>query len=64
MDSIENISVPSQKNEIRLVDMPVNNENAALNIMVNFLALAQKRGAFSFDESAKIWECVNLFQKN
>lgn len=64
MDSIENISVPSQKNEIRLVDMPVNNENAALNIMVNFLALAQKRGAFSFDESAKIWECINLFQKN
>ena len=64
MDSIENISVPSQKNEIRLVDMPVNNENAALNIMVNFLALAQKRGAFSFDESAKIWECIHLFQRN
>jgi hypothetical protein len=25
--------------------------------------LAQKRGAFGFDESAKIWECIKKFQK-
>ena len=48
--------------EIRLVDVPVSNENTALNLMVSFLSLAQKRGTFSLDESAKIWECVQKFQ--
>jgi hypothetical protein len=49
--------------EFRLVDIPVTDENTALNMMVNFLHLAQKRGAFNFDESAKIWECIQKFQK-
>ena len=53
---------PSQK-EMKLVDVPVTDENTALNMMVNFLSLAQKRGSFSFDESAKIWECIKIFQK-
>ena len=46
-----------------LLNVPVTNENVALNVMVSFLNVAQKRGAFSFDESAKIWECVQKFQK-
>ena len=55
-------SVPMQK-EIKLVDVPVTDENVALNLMVSFLSLAQKRGSFGLDESAKIWECVRKFQK-
>lgn len=55
--------VPSQKNEMKLVDIPIKDENTALNVMVNFLGLAQKRGVFSFDESAKIWECIKMFQR-
>lgn len=55
--------VPSQNNEVKLVDIPIRDENTALNVMVSFLSLAQKRGAFSFDESAKIWECIKIFQK-
>jgi len=55
--------VPSQRNEIKLVDIEVKDENTALNVIVNFLGLAQKRGVFSFDESAKIWECIKMFQK-
>jgi len=55
-------SIPVQK-EIRLVDVPVTDENVALNLMVSFLTLAQKRGSFGLDESAKIWECVRKFQK-
>ena len=51
------------KNEIKLVDMEVKDENIALNIIVNFLILAQRRGVFSFDESAKIFECIKMFQK-
>ena len=49
--------------EVKLVDIPVADENVALNLMVSFLSLAQRRGCFSFDESAKIWECVKKFQK-
>lgn len=59
----DNNSQTPQPKEIRLVDVPVNDENAALNIMVSFLSLAQKRGTFTFDESAKIWECIQKFQK-
>ena len=49
--------------EIKLVDVTISDENTALNVMVNFLTLAHKRGAFGFDESAKIWECIKMFQK-
>jgi hypothetical protein len=50
--------------EVKLVDIPIKDENTALNIMVSFLSLAHKRGAFGIDESAKIWECIKMFQKN
>ena len=49
--------------ELRLVDISVTDENTALNVMVSFLSLAQKRGAFTINESAKIWECIKIFQK-
>jgi hypothetical protein len=49
--------------EIRLVDVQVKDENTALNLMVGFLHLAHKRGVFTIDESAKIWECISKFQK-
>jgi hypothetical protein len=53
----------SQEKEIRLVDILIDDENIALNLMVSFLSLAQKRGAFGIDESAKIWECIQKFKK-
>ena len=49
--------------EVKLVDVEVTNENMALNILISFINLAQKRGAFGIDESAKIWECIQKFQK-
>jgi hypothetical protein len=51
----------TSKPKARLVDMPVNNANEALNMLVTFLNLAQKRGAFTIDESAKIWSCIQFF---
>ena len=48
---------------IRLVDVEVTSEIVALNLLVSFLNLAQKRGAFSIDESSKIWECIKKFQR-
>ena len=50
---------PSEK----LVNVEITNENVAFNLIISFLTLAQKRGAFGFDESAKIWECIKKFQK-
>ena len=41
----------------RLVDVEVHSENQALNLLVSFLGLAQRRGAFGLDEAAKIFEC-------
>ena len=49
--------------QAKLMAIPVTNENIALNVMVSFLNLAQRRGVFSIDESSKIWECIKLFQK-
>jgi hypothetical protein len=48
--------------QLRLVDVPVNNENDALRCLVSFLNLAQRRGVFAIDESSKIWDCIQMFQ--
>ena len=57
------VPVAEKKPETRLTDIEVKNEIAALNLMVQFLGLAQKRGAYTIDEAAKIWECFKMFQK-
>ena len=59
----EKAEEPTQEPTQKLSEVKVENEVMALNILVSFLAQAQKRGAFSMDESAKIWECVKWFQK-
>jgi hypothetical protein len=53
-----------QENQIRLTEVVITNENVALNLMVAFLNLAQSRGAFRFDEAAKILECISTFKKS
>jgi hypothetical protein len=52
-----------EKKQTRLVDIPVTNQQEALQLIVTFLHLAQKRGAFTLDESAKLWECIKAFQQ-
>jgi hypothetical protein len=52
---------PSDTKEIRLIDVPITDENIALNVIVSFLNVAQKRGIFSIAESAKIFECIQQF---
>ena len=53
---------PEQKT-VDIMDMEIISENVALNVLVTFVNLAQKRGAFNINESAKIWECIQAFQK-
>jgi hypothetical protein len=45
------------------LNVSIDNENIALNVIVAFIGLAQKRGTFNIQESAKIWECIQKFQK-
>jgi hypothetical protein len=60
--STEIQTTAGDKKQVRLVDVPITNQNEALQLIVTFLNLAQKRGSFTLDESAKIWECVKHFQ--
>jgi len=54
----------SQQQQVNLATVVVENENSALNILVGFLGVAQRRGAYTLDEAAKIFECIKLFQRN
>jgi hypothetical protein len=49
--------------EVQLVNTPVTDENVALNILVAYCGLANKRGAFNLQESAKVWEAVQRFSQ-
>lgn len=62
-DSQQNTNTPVQE-KVRLVDVEIVDDSVALNLLVSFLNLAQKRGCFNMDESAKIWECVKRFMKS
>ena len=52
---------PSQE-QVRLVDAVIHDQNVALNVIVGFIGVAQKRGCLAIDESAKIFECIKMFQ--
>lgn len=54
------MDAPVEKKKVS--DIVVNTQTDALNVLVGFVNLAQQRGVFSIEESAKIWECVNKFQ--
>ena len=53
----------TQQAQVKLSDLKVNTENDALNYMVGFLELAQRRGVFTLEEAAKINECVAKFRR-
>lgn len=58
---IEQLS--TEQKEVLLSEIKIEDPNSALNVLVSFVNLANKRGAFTIQESAKIWECVKMFQK-
>ena len=49
--------------EVQLVNTPVTDENVALNVLVGFIGVAQRRGVFNLQESAKIWESIQRFSQ-
>jgi hypothetical protein len=52
-----------QQQQVKLSDLKVTTENDALNYMVGFLELAQRRGVYTLEEAAKINECVAKFRR-
>ena len=66
MESQSTTQIPTtegDKKQVRLVDIPLNTQQDALQLIVTFLNLAQTRGAFTLDESAKLWECIKAFSQ-
>lgn len=51
-----------QEKMIRLIDVPIKDQVTALNVLVGFVQGAQSKGVFSFEESHKIWECIQMFK--
>ena len=56
-------SEENQQTQVNILDVDVTDENVALNLLVNFVNIAQKRGIYSLPEASKIWECIRRFQK-
>jgi hypothetical protein len=55
----------SQTNQqMSVSEVPVTNQNEALQMIVYFINVAQKRGTYSLDESAKIYECIKIFKSS
>tara|TARA_B100000424_G_scaffold262675_1_gene249044 strand:- start:1933 stop:2286 length:354 start_codon:yes stop_codon:yes gene_type:complete len=52
-----------ERQQVSLLQIPISTENDALNMLVAFLQVAQKRGAFTLEEAGKIMESVNKFQR-
>jgi hypothetical protein len=52
---------PTEEKMVVLTDIEITNQNIAFNVLISFITLAQKRGTFSINESAKIWECLKYF---
>ena len=48
--------------QLKLVDVELTSQNVALNVIIGFITLGQQRGVYSIQESAKIWECIKMFQ--
>ena len=57
----DNTATNTETPKALLVDVPVTGTNSALNLMIAFLSVAQKRGTFNMQESAKLWECISVF---
>ena len=47
-----------------LTKVNVDSQNKAFNLIVSFVGVAQRRGAFALDEAAKIFECIEMFKKD
>ena len=57
------ISMDNSSNNIeeQLKNSNIKDQNNAINLLIGYLDLANRRGTFSIEESAKIWEAIRFF---
>lgn len=56
---MENIAPDAIGNTLR--GSKLKDQNTAINLLIGYLDLANRRGTFSLEESAKIWEAIRFF---
>ena len=47
----------------KVSDIVVTDANVAINVLAGFVTLAQQRGCYNIEESAKIWEAICMLEK-
>lgn len=47
--------------ENEALPLEVKDQTSALNVIIQYVTIAQKRGVFSIQESAHIWEGIKMF---
>ena len=55
-------ATPAAATQTNLTKVTVDSQNTAFNLIVSFVGVAQRRGAFALDEAAKIFECIQMFK--
>jgi hypothetical protein len=59
---MDNFQTQQQGQQQSITNIPITNQTEALQMLVYFINVAQKRGTFGIDESAKIYECIKIFK--
>ena len=57
-------NAPATNPQLKLVNVNLDSQNTALNVIIGFITLGQQRGVYTIQESAKIWECIKMFQQS
>jgi len=53
----------SQQPRVSIYEIPVDSDGTAVMMLVQFLDMATKRGAFGLDETGKISECIQFLRR-
>ena len=62
VDKVEDFKEDAIKSKVNTA-LEIKSEQDAFNVLVQCLGIAQKRGAYNFEESAIIWKCLQFFEK-
>jgi hypothetical protein len=57
----EQEEVVSTNKPVEITNIEIKDQHTGLNVLIHYITLAQKRGIFSIQESAHIWNCIQIF---
>ena len=61
-DNVEPQEPQQHSQEVAINKIPVTDQNIALQLLVAFVQLGHRRGAYNIEETAKIHECIEMFK--